>query len=86
MLGFQWNALRVGDRVRVHDDGTADLALHDGVVALVQTHPLRANDVGIRLDGDAGAVVHPRRHAVHLGRSDAHEPCWRCEAPMGVAA
>ena len=85
MLVFQWNALRVGDRVLVHDDGAADLALHDGVVVLVQTYPRQTNDVGIRLD-DARAVVHPWRHAVHLGRDGAHDGCWRCETPDGVAA
>jgi hypothetical protein len=86
MLVFQWNALRVGDQVRVHDDRATDLTLHDGVVALLQTHPHRTNDVGIRLDGDAGAVVYPLRHAVHLGRGDAHEGCWRCETPSEVTA
>jgi hypothetical protein len=86
MLVFQWNALRVGDQVRVHDDRAADLALHDGVVALVQTYPHEVNDVGVRVDGDSGVVVHPWRHAVHLGRGDAHLGCWRCEARSGAAA
>ena len=86
MLVFQWNALRVGDQVRVHDDRAIDLALHDGVVALVQTHPHKTNDVGIRLASDDGAIVHPWRHAVHLGQDDAHEGCWRCETPPGVSA
>lgn len=86
MLVFQWNALRVGDQVRVHDDRAIDLALHDGVVALVQTHPHQTNDVGIRLASDDGAIVHPWRHAVHLGQDDAHEGCWRCETPSGVAS
>ncbi|HEY3484930.1 MAG TPA: hypothetical protein VGK49_06065 [Ilumatobacteraceae bacterium] len=86
MLVFQWNALRVGDQVRIHDDQAPDLPLRPGVVALVQTYPHEANIVGIRLDGDPTVVVHPRRHAVHLGRGDAHDECWRCEATSGVAA
>lgn len=86
MLVFQWNALRVGDQVRFHDDQATDLTLHDGVVALVQTHPHQANDVGIRLVGGVGGVVHPRRQAVHLDRGDAHEGCWRCETPSGVVS
>jgi len=86
MLFFQWNALRVGDQVRIHDDQAPDLALHDGVVATVQTHPHEANDVGIRLDGDSDVIVHPRRHAVHLGRGNTHVGCWRCETPSGMAA
>jgi hypothetical protein len=86
MQVFQWNALRVGDHVRVHDDRASDLELRDGVVALVQTYPHEANDVGIRLDSDSTAVVHPRRHAVHLVGGDAHLGCWRCAARSGAAA
>ena len=31
MLPFQWNALRVGDRVSVHDDHAPGLDIHEGV-------------------------------------------------------
>ena len=80
MQVFQWNALRVGDHVRVHDDLATGFALHDGVVALVQTYPHRPNDVGIRVRDVSGAVAHPRRHAVHLDRGDTNDACWRCDA------
>ena len=80
MLAFQWNALRVGDHVRMHDDRTAGLDLRAGVVAIVQTFPHQTNDVAIRLDDDAGVVLHPRRHAVHTDCSDAPSGCWRCAA------
>jgi hypothetical protein len=86
MQAFQWNALRVGDDVCVHDDDTLDLDLHAGVVMVVQTHPHEANDVGIRLGGDDRAIVYPRRHAVHLGRGGVRPGCWRCQTPSGVAA
>lgn len=86
MLVFQWNALRVGDHVLVHDDRTPDLHLRDGVVTIVQTFPYRANDVAVRLDGDTGVVVHPRRQAVHVDQAHARDDCWRCAATTGAAA
>ena len=84
MLAFQWNALRVGDRVRVHDDQTTDLTLRDGVVALVQTHEGELHDVGVRQGVDS-SIVHPRRQAVHLEDDDGSDVCWRCATPAGVA-
>jgi hypothetical protein len=85
MLVFQWNALRVGDHVVVHDDRTSALDLRDGVVAIVQTYSHEANDVAIRLDTDAGVVLHPRRHAVHADNADARRDCWRCAATEASA-
>jgi hypothetical protein len=78
MLKFQWNALRRGDVVFVHDAGEADLGLRAGVVALIDALPL-GHDVGIRLTtGTAtGPVVRPGRFAVHLAAADDDE-CWRC--------
>lgn len=75
MLIFQWNALRVGDRVLVHDDLAADLGLREGVVRLVEVREGAANVVGIQLG--RGRVSRPRRHAVHLIPID-RESCWRC--------
>ena len=80
MLTFQWNALRTGDRVIVHDDLDPDLGLHEGVVELVQTVRSGANDVGIRLDDRPSDVLRPWRHAVHLLPIDPRYPCWRCAA------
>jgi len=81
MLRFDWNALRPGDHVLVHDDGDITLALHDGVVAMIDDGP-ESNDVGIRLDAPSGEsmIVHPRRRAVHPAVIDHREPCWRCDA------
>lgn len=78
MLPFQWNALRTGDRVLVHDD--ADPALGEGVVALVQTHVQADNDIAIRLTGTPSRTVRPRRHAVHMAPLDRRFECWRCAA------
>ena len=78
MLIFQWNALRVGDRVLVHDDLAADLGLREGVVRLVEVREGAANDLGIQL-GSRGPITRPRRHAVHLIPIDPSS-CWRCGA------
>ena len=48
MLKFQWDALRRGDAVFVHDASDADLGLRAGVVTLVDVRP-SGHDVGIRL-------------------------------------
>jgi hypothetical protein len=80
MLEFQWNALRVGDRVAVHDDLDPGLGLHRGVVEIVWTQRPNANEVGIRLDGQESGMLRPWRHAVHLLPIDAQDSCWRCEA------
>jgi hypothetical protein len=78
MLKFQWNALRRGDVVFVHDASEPDLRLRAGVVALIDVGP-RGHDVGIRLTNRtaAGPVVRPGRFAVHLTAVD-DDDCWRC--------
>ena len=88
MLLFQWNALRVGDNVDVHDPDDQDMGLVPGVVTMVQTRS-GANDLGIRLhrpgvaDANGGAlpgkVLRPARLTVHLDRTDAARGCWRCD-------
>ena len=85
MLVFQWNAVRVGDRVIVHDDLDSGLALHAGVVTLVQTHTQSPNEVTIRLD-DRASLVRPRRHAVHLLPVDRRFSCWRCDATVAESS
>jgi len=79
MLPFQWNALRVGDRVSVHDDHAPGLDIHEGVVAIVQTRRGGANEVSIRIE-TTDRVVRPRRHAVHQLPLDRRFWCWRCDA------
>jgi hypothetical protein len=64
MLRLEWNALRVGDPVLVHDAGDADLRLIPGVVAIVESAK-GSGDIGIRIGTDDGRrVVRPRRPAV----------------------
>jgi hypothetical protein len=79
MLTFQWNALRTGGRVLVHDDDAPDLATESGVVAIVRTRRGSTNDVAIRSE-TTGRIVRPRRLAVHLLPPDRRFSCWRCDA------
>ena len=76
MLKLQWNALRRGDTVFVHDASDADLGLRAGVVTLVDVRP-SGHDVGVRLTTGTptGPVVRPGRFAVHLAAVDDHD-CW----------
>ena len=86
MLKFQWNALRQGNPVLVHDPARADLALVPGTVVMTETHRKRkgADGVGIRVIGDGSdssttRVLWPSYLAVHFDPLDPTEPCWRCE-------
>lgn len=79
MLTFQWNALRTGDRVLVHDDDAPNLATESGVVAIVRMRRGYTNDVAIRIETTA-RIVRPRRQAVHLLPLDRRFSCWRCDA------
>ena len=78
MLPYEWQALRIGDRVLVHDDRTPGLDTHHGVVAIVQTRRHDTNEVAIRIDG-TGELIRPRRHAVHQLPLDRRIWCWRCD-------
>ena len=80
MFEFQWNALRVGDRVAVHDDLDDGFELTEGIVHMVETRMHAANDVAIRSDSGETVIQRPRRHAVHLLPLNGRPPCWRCEA------
>jgi hypothetical protein len=79
VLTFEWNALRPGDRVKVHSDDHASLSLLDGVVVLVEIGN-RSGGVAVRVPvgNREWAVVRPRRQAVHLATPDPSESCWRC--------
>jgi hypothetical protein len=81
MLRFQWDSLRRGDHILVHDVGSADLGLRPAIVELLDsTGPRR--DIAVRYtDGpDAGRVVRPGRFASHPAPlTDADlAACWRC--------
>ena len=88
MLTFEWDALRCGDLVLVHDDDNIGGPLLNGTVALVDRGRGRGgSDIGIRtteLDGTT-LMRRPRRMSTHLDRLDPAERCWRCAA-IGVPA
>jgi hypothetical protein len=81
MIRLQWNALRVGQHVLVHDETEAGMPLVPGRVATVQAAS-GSNVVAIRIPSTRGPskVVHPPRLAVHLDELDPEAHCWRCEA------
>jgi hypothetical protein len=80
MLRFEWNSLRIGDEVLVHDARDRELALIPGLVAMVDTKK-GANGVGIRVvTADGVQVQWPSYLAVHHDPPDQAEPCWRCAA------
>jgi hypothetical protein len=79
MLKFQWNALRRGDHVLVHDVDDPKLALRAGVVTLIE--PQRSGqDVAIRYTTGTRTPrpVRPGRFAVHFDPIDDDDGCWRC--------
>ena len=79
MLRFEWNALRVGNKVLIHDPRDVGMRLLGGVVAMVAT-VAGSNEVAIRVapNGETSQVLRPRRLTVHLDPRDVSEPCWRC--------
>jgi hypothetical protein len=81
MMKFEWNALRPGDKVLVHDAGAATLALTSGVVTTIDAHK-DTNGVGVRVASGEGnsRILWPMSRAVHRDPRTAGEPCWRCEA------
>ena len=79
MFVFQWNSMRVGEHVMVHDDLDAGFALSPGIVKYVETREHIPNDVTIRVDGETSQLMRPRRHAVHMLPLDRRFSCWRCD-------
>ena len=66
MLKFEWNALRSGDKVLVHDPRSPEMALTSAVVMVSDTRK-GANGVGMRLPTDGGddLILWPSRLVVH---------------------
>ncbi len=79
MTQFEWDSLRRGDRVSVHDASREHTAvLYDGIVAIVGTSR-RQRDIGIRmLDNDT--IVWPPRMRVHRKPVAVDESCAWCRA------
>ena len=85
MLRFQWDSLRRGDHVLVHDGREANLGLRPAVVERVDRRGPHY-DVAVRYsDGpDRDRVVRPGRFAIHPDPLRDAADCWRCaEAQAG---
>ena len=78
MLPVQWNTLRVGDAVFVHEsDGT----LVSAVVAVVRRPDAEgdANDIAVRIeDLDECAYMWPSSADVHSDPVEVSEACVQC--------
>ena len=88
MLGVKWNALRVGDRVLVHDSEDLRLPLIPGIVTAV-TRIRQRRTISIRLAGpahSAGSVVEPEPLVVHSDPPSYDERCWRCELAYAASS
>ena len=83
MLRMQWNALRVGDQVLVHNDDDLVAPLAEGTIRILQSRPAGWNDLAIRLTGTTGPVIRPRGGACHLLPLRS-EDCWRCDVLAGA--
>lgn len=79
MLKFQWNALRRGDPVLVHDTTDPRFALLHGEVVIVDTVVGATNDLAVRVPTPTPHVIRPARLTVHLDPLDSSDLCWRCD-------
>jgi hypothetical protein len=81
MTRFEWNALRVGDPVRIHRNGRA---LEPGTVALIDaSHGSFGLGIRVASAGGGQEVLWPSRVTVHGetgDTDDAGAPCLRCAA------
>ena len=85
MLRLEWNSLRPGDRVLVHDADDPQLRLLAGVVARVRSTP-GSNEVSIRVAMPTGvSLIQPQRLSVHHDPVDFDGQCWRCAGPQSAA-
>jgi hypothetical protein len=85
MLRLEWNSLREGDRVLVHDADDPELRLLAGVVAgvLKTSGP---NEVSIKVTSPVGVrVIQPQRLSVHHDPVDFDGQCWRCAGPQSAS-
>jgi hypothetical protein len=85
MLRLDWNLLRRGDRVMVHDTDDPQRRLVAGVVtAVVET--TGSNEVSIRVISPGGVrMIQPQRLSVHHDPVDFDGQCWRCAGPHSAS-
>lgn len=76
MTRSDWNSLRAGDPVEVHDPAFPVTAFTAARVLRVTVHARQDNDIAIRLDGN-GRVIRPAPTTVHRPNTPDTD-CWRC--------
>jgi hypothetical protein len=86
MLRFQWDSLRRGDHILVHDVHAPDLGLRPAVVELVDSSGPRHDIAARYVDGpDAGTMVRPGRFATHFDPLEGDTDCWRCDERIAAS-
>jgi hypothetical protein len=80
VLKFDWNALRIGDRVLVHDADSPRLTLLPGVVTVIDARK-GAKRAGVRFTGpdDQRGIRWPSHTTMHRDPRGATDHCWRCD-------
>ena len=80
MLKFDWNALRIGDRVLVHDAESPQLTLLLGVVTMIDARK-GAKRAGVLFDSsdDQRSIRWPSYLTMHRDPRGPTDRCWRCE-------
>ena len=80
MLKFDWNSLRIGDRVLVHDSEGAQLTLRPGVVAMIDARK-GAKRAGVRFTGsdEQLGIRWPSYRTMHRDPRASNDQCWRCD-------
>jgi hypothetical protein len=86
MLRFQWDSLRRGDHILVHDVHAPDLGLRPAVVELVDSSGPRRDIAARYTNGpDVGTVVRPGQFATHPVPLDRDADCWRADERIAAS-
>ena len=79
MLRFQWDSLRRGDHILVHDVRTADLGLRPAVVELVDSSgPDATSPPATPTDPTPAGSFAPAASRSHPDPVTGAADCWRC--------
>lgn len=85
MTRFDWDGLRPGDRVAVHDPAAVSES-RPGVVVFVTVRPRVPNEVGIRVGtGESVVLTWGPMAAIHHDALQPDETCWRCQEAAKAA-
>lgn len=85
MIRGEWNNLRVGDLVQVHEPAFPATAATTGEVERIRIRAHGTSEVAIRLFDGERTLVWPQLTTVHRSARPSTAACWRCRALDGVA-